>query len=79
MKKQKTQTLEILAIVLIIAGIILIFVGLFIPPLGIIHSSALWALGQMFALSGSLLGVKEHYDSKLKEVKEEIKDELKDK
>lgn len=75
----RSKICEILAIVLVSAGILLIFIAIVIPPFGEIHSTVLWALGQMFALGGSLLGIKEHYDSKLTRVKDEIKEELKDK
>lgn len=77
MANSKSKTCEILAIILVAAGILLIFLAIFIPPIGEIHSTVLWALGQMFALGGSLLGIKEHYDSKLKTVKDEIRSELK--
>lgn len=76
---EKLKTTELFALILLIAGILLIFTCIFLPPFGVIHTSILWCLGQMFTLCGALMGVKEHYDSKLKEVKDELKEELKDK
>lgn len=39
------------------AGVILLFVDLFMPPQGEIHSSVLWAFGELAALAGAVLGV----------------------
>lgn len=75
---KRSRICDVLAIILVGAGIFLIFTAVALPPLGEIHSTVLWALGQMFALAGSLLGIKEHYDSKIIKMKEEIKEELKE-
>lgn len=48
-----------------IAGVILLFVDLFMPPEGEIHTSVLWAFGELSTLAGALLGV--HSSVKLKQ------------
>lgn len=62
MKKETRLTLQlIIAATLAVSGLILLFVGLFIPPMGEIHSSVLIAYGEVSTFSGSLLGVDYHY------------------
>lgn len=46
---------------LIVAGLTLIFLGLFIPPKGEIHNSILIAFGEMSTFAGALIGVDYHY------------------
>ncbi|MGL4518922.1 MAG: hypothetical protein ACRCUJ_04220 [Phocaeicola sp.] len=71
---KRNRVLEYLACILVGAGVLLVFISSAIPPLGEIHSSALWAIGQFFALAGSLLGIKGHYDTKFESVKEELRE-----
>ena len=40
-----------------IFGCVIIVIGIFIPPMGIIDGSVLTAIGEVFGLSGALLGV----------------------
>lgn len=40
-----------------IFGCIIIVIGIFIPPMGIIDGSVITAIGEVFGLSGALLGV----------------------
>lgn len=70
---EKLKTTELMALILLIAGIVLIFVALFIPPLGIIHSSVLWTLGQMFTLIGALMGVNAYYGSRISKLEDKVK------
>lgn len=64
---------EIIAIFLVVAGTLLIFLNMFVPPIGIIADSALYALGQFFALGGGLLGVNTFNSIKIKELEEKYK------
>lgn len=58
-----------------VAGVVLLFVDLFMPPKGEIHTSVLWAFGELSTLSGALFGVhssvklKQYLNSKNKEEK----------
>lgn len=40
-----------------IFGCVIIVIGIFIPPMGIIDGSVITAIGEVFGLSGALLGV----------------------
>lgn len=48
-------------------GCVLLWVGLFLPPIGIIHASVLTALGEVFTFSGALIGI--DYSYKYKTIK----------
>lgn len=48
-----------------IVGVVLTFLGLFLPPLGIIDNSVLVAVGQFITLTAAALGVKEYVDGSI--------------
>ena len=54
-----------LGVVLAIMGCVLLWVGLFLPPIGVVHASVLTALGEVFTFSGALIGVDYHYRWKI--------------
>lgn len=53
-----------LGVLLAIMGCVLLWVGLFLPPVGIIHASVLTALGEVFTFSGALIGIDYTYKYK---------------
>lgn len=50
-----------LAILLLIAGIVLLFLGFFTNPLGVIHFSVMSTSGELFTFASVLLGLDYHY------------------
>ena len=62
MKKNSLQL--IVAAFLIVAGVILLAIGLIAPPLGEIHHSVLIALGEILSFVGSIFGIDYHYRTK---------------
>lgn len=48
-----------------IVGVVLTFLGLFLPPTGIIDNSVLVAVGQFLTLAAAGLGVKEYVDGSI--------------
>ena len=58
---RKATAQFILGSVVTISGLILLFVGCFIPPSGEIHSSILVAFGEAATFAGALIGVDYHY------------------
>ena len=46
-----------ISILAFIAGVVIGFIALFLPPTGIIHNSVLWFIAQMLVMTGTLLGV----------------------
>lgn len=76
MKKQTKYNLQlILGFVLAIFGMALLVASFFVPPLGIIDTSVLAAIGEVFTFSGCLLGIDYHYkDRQYKYIMETNKD-----
>ena len=54
----------IVAACLALGGIVLLFCGIYIEPLGQIHESLLVAFGEVMTFSGSLMGIDYHYKTK---------------
>ena len=50
-----------MAVVLTLSGILLLFAGAMVPPIGIIHSSILVAFGEVSTFAGALFGIDYHY------------------
>lgn len=62
MKKQTKYNLQlILGFVLAVFGMALMVASFFVPPLGIIDTSVLAAIGEVFTFSGCLLGIDYRY------------------
>lgn len=54
----------LLATLLVFSGLILLFLGFFLPPEGGIHSSVLVAFGETCTFAGALFGVDYKYKNK---------------
>lgn len=62
MTKQTQMNLQLwVALVLTLSGIILLFAGFWVKPLGEIHNSVLIAFGEMSTFAGALFGVDYSY------------------
>ena len=48
-----------------IVGVVLTFLGLFLPPQGVIDNTVLVAVGQFLTLTAAALGVKEYVDGSI--------------
>ena len=64
MNNDKLNIQLIVAAVLAIGGLVLLFCGIYIEPLGQIHESLLVAFGEVMTFSGSLMGIDYHYKQK---------------
>lgn len=65
-----------LAVVAMLAGLTLLFIGLFIPPEGEIHGSVLTAFGSVCIFVASLLGISLHYANELDKFKNDVQERL---
>lgn len=65
-----------LAVVTMLAGLVLLFFGLFIPPEGEIHGSVLTAFGSVCVFVASLLGISLHYANELDKFKNNVQEQL---
>lgn len=52
------------SVLLILAGLVLLFMGFYAPRVGEIHDSILIAYGEVSTFAGSLLGIDYHYKYK---------------
>lgn len=70
----KEMIAYLLAILCIITAIVAIFISLFIPPEGEVHSSVLTYFGISSAFCGSLLGISAHFSNELTKFKSKTAD-----
>lgn len=55
-----------LGAILALLGVAMLFVGMFIDPQGEVSGSVLGAVGEIFLLAGSLLGLDSYFNFKIK-------------
>lgn len=72
----KEVIIYVLAVVTMTAGLTLLFIGLFIPPEGEIHSSVITAFGILCTFVASLLGISIHYANELDKFKANVQERL---
>lgn len=72
----KEVIIHMLAVVSMLAGLSLLFTGLFIPPEGEIHGSVLTAFGSICIFVASLLGISLHYENQLDKFKNTVQEQL---
>lgn len=71
-KSQKLTAQFLLGVVVVIAGLVMLFMGIFLPPLGIIDSSILVAFGESATFAGALIGVDYNYKYKTYKISREF-------
>lgn len=74
-KKEQIQFLSSLGVLL--GGIVLIFIALFLQPVGVIHYSVITVFGMLLTFVGAVWNIDLHYDFKTKELKREIEEDIK--
>lgn len=62
-----------------VCGTVLTFLGMFIDPVGEIHTTVLTSLGVFLTFSGSLIGLNVHYSAELTHFKTEVQRTIDDK
>lgn len=58
---------------LAVFGCLVLLLGIFLPPLGVIDNSVLVASGEVFVFSASIMGIKLSYEFKVKELIAKVK------
>ena len=61
----KDSVIVAVAVASFIVGVTLTFLGLFLPPQGVIDNSVLVAVGQFLTMAAAGLGVKEYVDGSI--------------
>lgn len=78
MKFENTTKLTmqvILAVILVLAGIVLLFWGFKVAPEGQIHDSVLIGSGETFTFAGALLGIEYAAKTAVLKIKQELKED----
>lgn len=63
---------------LMFVGVVLLFVGMFVEPTGIIHQSVLVAFGEIATLAAAVLGIDAVYTNALQRIVQNYKHEEKE-
>lgn len=71
MKKVSIQAWT--AVVLLLSGVVLSFLGFYAAPLGEISDSVLWYFSQTLIYAGSIFGVSTYVRGKFKDIETEIR------
>ncbi len=69
-KKEKIATWS--GVGMLIFGVLITTAGFIVPPLGEVHGSVLWILGQALIYSGSIFGIAVYTQHKFNEIETHI-------
>lgn len=72
-KQTKDKVSYTMAVLAFVFGMGITIAGFVVSPLGIIHESVLWVLGQALTYSGAVFGVGLFVNNKKEEIKSYIK------
>lgn len=72
---QRDKIQFIIAGGLMIVGVVLLFVGMFVDPTGVIHQSVLIAFGEIATLAAAVLGIDAVYTNALQKIVGNIRGE----
>ena len=61
----KDSIIVVVSVAAFIVGVVLTFLGLFLPPTGEIDNSVLVAVGQFLTMAAAGLGIKEYVDGSI--------------
>lgn len=66
------------SIVLLVAGVVLIFISIYLPPIGEIHTSVLTVIGEIFTFVGAVFGIGEYAMIQIAKINNKIEDKKED-
>lgn len=75
-KEKRTDFQYYSAAVMLLAGVCLSVAGFIVPPVGEISDSVLWFFAQCLIYAGSIFGVGIYIQSKFKDIRGEIRNEI---
>ena len=79
LKDKKEQAQFLSSIGVLVAGIVLVFIAIFLEPVGVIHYSVITVFGMLLTFVGAVWNLDLHYDFKTKELRRELQDEIRKK
>ena len=74
----KDKISYILCVASFFCGAVLVFLGVFLAPVGIIDSSVLSSLGLFLSFAGAIIGINIHYSTELNHFKSKVECEIND-
>lgn len=75
-KTLKEQIQFIASLIVLLAGIVLVFISLFLQPVGIIHYTVLSAFGMFLTFVGAVWQLDVKYTFKTEELKRKVLDDI---
>lgn len=76
-RETKLTIQVVLSTVLVLAGIVLLFLGFAVAPKGEIHNSVLIASGESFTFAGALLGIEYAARTAVLKIKQDLENDSK--
>lgn len=76
-KNLKDSLQFIASILVLISGVVIIFLSLYIEPIGIIHPSVISVFGMFLSFVGAVWNIDLKYNFKMKELEATLRDEKK--
>ena len=71
--KTKKETIQFLASLLVLlAGIVLVFISLFLQPVGVIHYTVITVFGMFLTFVGAVWQIDVKYDFKARELEQKL-------
>ena len=74
----KDKISYILCVASFLCGAVLVFLGVFLSPVGVIDTSILTSLGVFLSFSGAIIGINTHYSTELNNFKSKVEYEIND-
>lgn len=75
----KDKISYILCVASFLCGAVLVFLGVFLSPVGVIDTSILTSLGVFLSFSGAIIGINTHYSTELNNFKSKVEYEINEK
>lgn len=66
------------SIVLLVVGAVLIFISIYLPPIGQIHTSVLTVIGEIFTFVGAIFGIGEYAAIQIAKINNKSEDKKED-
>lgn len=75
-KSVKEEITYFSALLVLLFGIGLTIAGFCVPPVGVVHNSILWILGQSFIYCGSVFGLTLYVNNQIAKIKKACLDKI---
>lgn len=66
------------SIVLLVAGVVLIFISIYLPPVGSISTSVITVIGEIFTFVGAIFGIGEYTTIQIARINSKSEDKKED-